>query len=33
LVAVTHRKEVIDALEPDKIIYVGYGITKVLTKN
>ena len=29
LVAVTHRREVIDALEPDKIIYVGYGITKV----
>ncbi len=29
LVAVTHRKEVIDALEPDKIIYVGYGITRV----
>jgi len=29
LVAVTHRKEVIDALKPDKIVYVGYGITKV----
>jgi len=29
LVAITHRKEVIDALEPDKVIYVGYGITKV----
>ncbi len=32
LVVVTHRKEVIDALEPDKIIYVGYGITKVQSK-
>ena len=31
LVAVTHRREVIDALNPDKIIYVGYGITKVST--
>ncbi len=29
LVAVTHRKEVVDALEPDKVIYVGYGIAKV----
>ncbi len=28
-VVVTHRKEVIDALGVDKIIYVGYGITKV----
>ncbi len=25
LLAVTHRKEVIDALSPDKILYVGYG--------
>ncbi|MDK2781129.1 MAG: uncharacterized protein PWR13_157, partial [Archaeoglobi archaeon] len=25
LVAVTHRKEVLDALSPDKILYVGYG--------
>ncbi len=29
LIAVTHRREVIDALEPNKVIYVGYGITKV----
>ncbi len=29
LVAVTHRKEVIKALNPDKVIYIGYGITKV----
>ncbi len=25
LIAVTHRKEVIDALSPDRILYVGYG--------
>ncbi len=25
LIAVTHRKEVIDALAPDRILYVGYG--------
>ncbi len=25
LIAVTHRKEIIDALSPDKILYVGYG--------
>ena len=25
LIAITHRPEVIDALSPDKILYVGYG--------
>ncbi len=29
LIAVTHRKEVIDALAPNKIVYVGYGGLKV----
>jgi ABC-type ATPase with predicted acetyltransferase domain len=28
-VIVTHRKEVIEAMGVDKVIYVGYGITKV----
>jgi len=25
LIVVTHRKEIIDALSPDRLLYVGYG--------
>ncbi len=32
LVVATHRKEVIDALSPDKILYVGYGTIKVIER-
>jgi len=30
LIVATNRKEVIDALNPDKIIYIGYGTAKVV---
>ncbi len=32
LIVATHRKEVIDALSPDKILYVGYGTVKVVER-
>ncbi len=32
LIVATNRKEVIDALSPDKIIYIGYGTARVTTR-
>ncbi len=32
LIVATNRREVIDALSPDKVIYIGYGVAKVVTR-